>query len=426
MSTVRSSDALLSRIFILSTTTRVNGKMSPQPNFVNFFVDCRRRPNPLNCGSASRDHMKPKHSYLAFGQILRSHRKERGLTLRRVAALSQQAALDSAGAISNSYLSAVEHGRATALSLPKLLTLAKVYGADVSNLINQAPLELRTCLTVEFSRWKAAGRPVPKAGAPIADHSDEVGQRLDVLLFGKSRSANIALHEEEHCKHIIRRVMQLSATVPFLCGEGGRCLQEFWMKGRLPVPPGAEVDPVGSGFWPGLTMQLIGWLFHRQDFGETIYSAIDWWTMDILKGTASCHFQSDQEENLFGYTDAPYPLLREIRELQVRWLLRLRKPRGVGPKLQYMNSVLHAAKGYIEFLITTDMHGEILYVPDVYEAVTAIADFGGQFPKLAVARKWAERPEHAEAVRLLKVAEQVERDLIKGRGRRVSTTRERS
>jgi transcriptional regulator with XRE-family HTH domain len=172
--------------------------------------------------------MRPT-AFTGFGLFLRKLRLAKGLSARSVAQMSRGVHRMHGTPISQGYLSLLENGRPTTISLGKLMTLAGIYGASIQEFFSAAPPELRAKLHAEYHRW-GEERNVLLDRAPFVDQvRRQLDARLDALFAARARPpVDVPAENPDGARAGLRGVLKVSALPALLCSAGQALPCRFW------------------------------------------------------------------------------------------------------------------------------------------------------------------------------------------------------
>jgi len=326
-----------------------------------------------------------KRERRTFGTSLRKSRIGRGLSLREVEALSKKLAVDSAGTISQPYLSQLESDKTTAISLPKLITLAAVYAVPADELIAAAPPEEQAALRGAMQKWRKFHRPEP---APLrympsitADHDAE----LDAAFAQTAVATQIPFGNERAARAMIRKAL-LMCLAPGFVRPPRRValLREFWKVGRRwgITPIRREQAPSG---WRTFVCEFVDWMVYEKCLGSQIASLVDRWmaVLDDPNNARSqllqCTMKEAADERDYGFRMLPVAVAygARWRELACRFYSQHRREEPPVPPRPS-----DAATDYIAFFVFGCPYRpeftEDAYASTLASAVAALTpDIGG-------------------------------------------------
>jgi transcriptional regulator with XRE-family HTH domain len=304
-----------------------------------------------------------------FGQALRSLRKARGYTLRQVAeatadlAARPRSGLEESGRVSDTYLAQLETGRAFNVTLPKLLTLAAVYGVRPEDLIEKAPNPLRAERLSELERWRAASRAIlaPLKRLPATERL--IQQKFDEAVRCRARHVNIPLDDEPRARRQIRRLLTY-ASLPAFLQHSPETASAYWTQRRDALAPvlvkaedafEAEWD---SSKWAEIVAGFCDWATYDSEVLSQACQSISWWSFDFSRATTTCHFWQADSDQAFGFDDVVLDVVEGVRKRQLARLLA-GAPGVAG--LPAPPNPLQAARDYIAYLVlSAGIHGDLI------------------------------------------------------------------
>ncbi len=335
--------------------------------------------------------MSAKRDYLRFGQRLRELRAARSFTLKDVAEASREVTTDRSGRISHPYLSQLESGRPTAVSLPKLETLAALYGVRVEQIISEAPERLRKSLTAEMTRWRREGRPVPLPVFRLPKLTREIDRHVDEILAPLTRSARVPLHDEIWARRAIRDVIVLSAAPPFLDSNAQRILPAFWdlCGHRFDA---RDFPDTQTWLWYHVIDEFAQWLLYDHRGADELLSVVSSWTIDFGEtpssydaALVSCSFNDPEHQRRYGYQRVPRVAVSAVRWRQTAWILYRHNP----PKPLSPSPPPEPIDGIRQYFCRVVAPGSFDGLDDntkPAQVIAQIADFAKRVPALAIYR----------------------------------------
>ncbi len=297
--------------------------------------------------------MPKSRQHRDFGIALRELRTTRGLSLKQVAAASRGIAVDTAGRISHPYLSQLEAGRARSVSLPKLLTLAGLYGVDVRDLLTEAAPAQRDRLRSELETWRAEGREIP---TPIdrcvpPDKRKSVEQRLDKLLARQARSVGIPLEWEDAARSMSRWFVFSAASPAYPDRSGVDDLRLFWA-GHLDFADRVRAQASANARtpWHDIVDRFESWLLYECGAVEELIGPVSSWTLDFATHLTACHFSERGDEQKYGFDGVPRTLVQGVRAYQLAHRLAIAAPSSI-PSLSAPPDLRDAPRQYISDVV---------------------------------------------------------------------------
>ncbi len=265
--------------------------------------------------------------FRALARFLRELRQSRGLSLRAVSSASRSLPRDSGAYISGPYLSLLEGGRPTAVSLPKLLTLAAIYQTSIHQFIAAAPEPLRSALRVQYAQW-AETRPVIVDPPPFDDlAAKQAHAHLDDLLAAKVREANLPFDDQDRARAFARGLIVWSALLPAITALTPHERTRFWRQ-HADQAGGLRLESASSyEAWKTVVSIFKDWLISDAERRARLAALIGWWSADFRALSGSCHFADPQNEALYSYDDAPAGLVVDLRSRQAAAILCTSAPR---------------------------------------------------------------------------------------------------
>lgn len=263
-----------------------------------------------------------------FGAYITTLRKSHALSLRQVSRHTSSLAKDSAGQLSNAYLSQLEGGLLVPISLPKLLSLAAVYGTDAASIIAKLPEPLRSERLAQLQEWIAQARPIPVPPDRYDRKTDRTDDQLDDLYAERSRGFRPDYQWKHECEREVRAFLPFAALPPFLESLLG-FLDEFWRLhvrkdwprswGAAGTPAALSLAPLSP--WLKITDVFVAWAVRETEAIVSAVGLLSWWTLDFNTSGASCHFAAPALEARFGFDGVPPSVVIAVRRWQLAQLL---------------------------------------------------------------------------------------------------------
>jgi transcriptional regulator with XRE-family HTH domain len=276
--------------------------------------------------------MERHDSFAEFGRALRALRAKRGLTLSQVASLTKSMARDSAGRISQPYLSQLELGKAKGITAAKIGTLARIYGVPSDELVHMAPLDLQ----VAFSFESCSDVRVDERVAPAVSH--QIDEQIEDALAMIDNSATIPLSSRKSAMREIRNAVLSTALCAF-AERDTKSSGDFWRS--LDLDPIGALDSSGIG-WRGIAEQYRDWVLYESLRWREVVSSISFWTFTFVNpqmeraigGLVACRLRPEALDIRYGHQLVPDVVLRAVRWRQLANLLFASRPAGVGKLLK--------------------------------------------------------------------------------------------
>ena len=267
----------------------------------------------------------------AFDRTIRELRQGRGLSLRDVESLSARVAPDSAGTISQPYLSQLESGRSVAISLPKLLTLAAIYDVRVLALLEDLPTRQRKSLEVQLEQWRNEGRAEPLPVHYLPAVVETVNAEIDEALLKISSRSMVELRFASQIQDVARQVLSVCVVTPFIqTKQGRRMMKAFWRiasdRQSLPIAPPDERLRVGG--WHPLVSDFIAWLLYDKRLGLDLLTRLKQWsiigwpeTVSLMPTNelVSCGFSDPDLQEQYGFEGLPASLVYGARWREIAY-----------------------------------------------------------------------------------------------------------
>ena len=283
-----------------------------------------------------------------FGQALRDFRKKRGLTLTAVASASREIATDSAGRISQPYLSQLERGTARGVTYPKLWTLAALYLVRSEDILAKAPARLRRSLQRQLDDWWGKNQPAPLSARRLPSEMRPIDEQFDKALERVALDVTIPLHQADHTKAAIRDAIVPDLVIAYLHGTSRTELSAFWA-GSLPAH---EYNPHQSpgAYWFKLVEEFTGWLIYDQRKAPESAALLLYfrYVREEKPGPGAliaCGFLHRKLNRLYGHELVPASVVRALRWRQAASLLNARRPKSA--KFPRPPSILDCIPDYI-------------------------------------------------------------------------------
>lgn len=316
-----------------------------------------------------------ERGFSKFGSYLREARRRRALTLEQVASASEGFGLDASARISRPYLGLVESGRATRLSLPKVLTLSAIYLVAPDTVIGHAPPSHRRTLLVELEQWRADGRPIPRFVRYLPQLREPAERAVDLAAQARAESVRVPLGDDAVYRATIRTGLTWAALPAFLGKSEPPLIRRFWIE--RPQSAGEADRRQPARLWHAVAHDFHDWLLYEQNAGPQLVSFISRWTIDFGQGKAAglepftCHFTDPRIEQVFGFERVPVLL---VHGYHWRWTARLlgrSAPSALGLPPAPANP-LDAMLDYVAALTLPGAGPALNPAPDARQEVTAL------------------------------------------------------
>ncbi len=265
---------------------------------------------------------------------LRKLRQDRGLSLRAAAAATVEAATEAAGEVSRAYLVQLEQGQSGRPSLPKLVTLATVYGSSVHDLIDACPAAHREALRSELDRWEKAGRDLPDPTRPFLLHQqrEALNAEIDAALVKRARDVHIPLEGDRHAREHARRFVLSAALLPFVDQRDGHSLRLFWSARRdyAKMVTHRAAGRTRHEAWHDLVAMFTVWLCGDAAEHTAALELVSWWRIDFRRMRGTCHFGDPADDARLGLDNVPTELAIAVHAHQLAHRLAAHAPRSLG------------------------------------------------------------------------------------------------
>jgi len=290
----------------------------------------------------------------AFGAYLRELRQKRSLSLRDVSRLTREVSGDFSGRISHDYISKIEKGRPVVTpALPKLLSLAAVYGVNPDDLLLVLPEPLRSRRRAEFARWLADGHALPDPLVRVPQRRDRTDAELDVLFAKRSRGFAPDWQWKEACEREARGFLPFAVLPPFVESSLG-LLDDFWRIHarkdwpRSWVSDGGALALVPLSPWLKITDLFVSWAVRETEAIVSALGLVSWWTLDFTTSAAACHFAAPDSEAKYAFDGIPPTIVAAVRRWQLaRFLSEHGAPANVPPPPQ----PVEGAREFLHYLL---------------------------------------------------------------------------
>jgi transcriptional regulator with XRE-family HTH domain len=319
-------------------------------------------------------------AYPAFGKALRRMRREAGLTLRRVAALSRRFTDDPSGRISDGYLSSLEHGRPARVSLSKLITLAAIYAVPLRQLVDAAPPPLHDRLDSELRAQTTGDRMTrPDTRGLYLAPRGQIDEHLHALIVTKADSVAIPINAEWRAREVIHDTIIRASCIPAYLDKVPVERTAFYRRWPEPFEALAarsirRIDVL----WHQAVDTLCSYLLYEKRLGEPIVGTLARWSIDFENEVASCSFTQADTNERFGYDGIPLVVVRAAGNAQIASFLAGGLTGVESPEPPLRTAV---RKYLLRLTEPVDSIGDRA-LPDIAGAIAAAQDLSRQLPDL--------------------------------------------
>lgn len=246
---------------------------------------------------------------------------------------AEKIATDSAGTISQSFLSQVERGRK--LSIDKIVTLCAVYKVEVETLIGELPRRTASEIRDEYYEWLDNGNRPPLAPDRLPHETASIDRQVARLISASAAPETRALLYTASDAQL-RDAIAPFVVLPFLQSKHGpNAAREFWRE-KLPTTIAANLDIPESSFeylrviadWLNGVREFRDWLLYDHHAAEVLFSGIAKWSLDSWESGVvplshfSLRFRDAEIDSEYGIESVPYALAAGFRWRQCARLLR--------------------------------------------------------------------------------------------------------